>query len=111
MEAWIADRIHEALNMPFKVDKEDGEWRSGVLPASDTSKQWQVYPPDCIMDIVPLKCGPVEYPLALPPNDPYSHVTERREQCSAISSKKFVKEYKASKRQRQDEKCIWRIGL
>ena len=111
IEAWIADRVHEAMTMPFKVNTEDTEWRSGILPASGTRKQWQVYPPDCMMDIVPLEYGPVVHPPELPANDPYSHVTERHEQCSASSSKKFLKEYKAKKRQRQDLKYMRRIEL
>jgi hypothetical protein len=43
IEEWLAERVTEALETPYRVDTSDPEWLSGVLLASGTRKQWQSY--------------------------------------------------------------------
>ena len=113
LDNWVTQRVTDALNAPYMVDVTDAEWKSGVLPASGTRKQYQVYPPDCIMRRVPLEYGPVDWSLTPTerPNDPYSLVPERRNQCSRTSARKFHKEYIAKARARDQEKYERRLEI
>ncbi|MCJ1247126.1 hypothetical protein MMC30_004337 [Trapelia coarctata] len=113
LDNWVTQRVADALSAPYKVDVTDAEWRSGALPASGTRKQYQVYPPDCIMRRVPLEYGPVDWSLTPTekPNDPYSHTPERANQTSRRSARKFHKEYLAKARARDLEKYERRLEI
>ena len=113
LEKWISERVTEALSAPFKVDTTDIDWKSGALPASGTRKQYQVYPPDCIMKRVPLEYGPIDWSLCPTegPKDGFSNVVERRTQCSRTSARKFHKEYNAKLRERDMQRYQHRLAI
>ena len=111
MENWVLERVMEALNRPVKLELSNAGWLSGHTPASGTSKQWQIFPEDCVVDHVPLEYGPVDWSQAptLPPNDPYSQTKERQNQTSLSSAKKFSRELYAEKFSVMKEKLARRV--
>jgi hypothetical protein len=59
-EKWLAGRVTEALETPYKVDPSDPDWLSGVLPAPGTRKQWQDHPLKLWYRRTPIEYGSVE---------------------------------------------------
>jgi L-amino acid N-acyltransferase YncA len=107
MEKWIAARVAELLEAPYKVDTADPDWLSGELPASGTPKQWQDHPKDLAYRRTPIEYGSMDWntvPTLPPMKDLYSLTPERRAQNAEASVKTFCEEWYAAKKKRMEEK-------
>jgi hypothetical protein len=105
MEAWLNDRVLEALSRPLLRKTSSEGFRSGLYPASGLRHHFQDQPGDCAPSLL-IHYGPIPWHdiETLPPKDPYSRVEHRRQQTSHGKMEEYIQRSKMREKPESPER-------